>query len=117
MCSDDKLTLKKAGGFFNKLHKLFLPPGRQAVFRLIQQIKPVFINVLIKITQRRFPIGVFPDIIHERCSYIFALRGLLRSVAQTQFIQLFHTLKLKVGIFVLRILFQALFSFVVNPLI
>ena len=65
MCGYHELAAKKSYRIFQKLKQLLLLFRRQAVFRLVKQIKPVFLDLIRKIKECTLTIGMLPDIIHD----------------------------------------------------
>ena len=59
MGGDDKLTAEKAHSFLKKLGKLLLIFRRKAVFRLVKQIKRIFMHSICEKGKRTFAVGIF----------------------------------------------------------
>lgn len=57
MGGDNELTSVKAGGILQKGHHFLLQLWRKAVFRLVKQIKGVFLYFLSEIHKRAFAVG------------------------------------------------------------
>ena len=57
MRGDHELAAKVTHGIRKKVNELCLPRGGEAVFRLIQEIKPILANLFRKVAERAFPVG------------------------------------------------------------
>lgn len=73
MGCDYELAVKEPCRIFYISYELFLPFGGKAVFRLVQQIEPLFFDFFHEISECAFSVGMFPDVVHDVLSDILGL--------------------------------------------
>ena len=117
MGGDDELTAVKAGGVLQKAGQLQLEPGRQTVFRLVQQVEPALLDLPGEVKECALPVGTARDILHHPVPHIVGAGLALGLHHLAQAVIVLQRAHLKTGVPGIRIFLQQFLSPVLDVLI
>ena len=119
MSGNDELTIIEPDSFFQILYQLYLPCGRQAVFRLIKKIQGAFFDLISKIPKSILTIGILLRVLSELFQYKFRPTVISRLLHLDKFIVIIKRFEsVSDGfLFVLLILREQFFTPVIDSII